>query len=67
MAMFTPKSQLRDMLQHQAAQGMINNHDPLTKMVALKTLIQTQTPPNPASLDSLWMDRNWLKDDDLFS
>lgn len=62
MAMFTPENQLRNMLQNQAAQSLSNNTDPLTRMVALNTLMQTQQQQN----DSLWLEDNWLDDNNLF-
>ena len=62
MAMFTPKNQLRNMLQNQAAQTVIDSRDPLTRIAALNTLIQTQ---GGNLADSLF-DDNWLDDDNLF-
>ena len=62
MAMFTPENQLRNMLQNQAAQSLVNSTDPLTRMVALNTLMQTQQQQN----DSLWLEDNWLDDNNLF-
>lgn len=62
MAMFTPENQLRNMLQNQAAQSLGNNTDPLTRMVALNTLMQTQRQQK----DSLWLEDNWLDDNNLF-
>jgi hypothetical protein len=62
MAMFTPENQLRNMLQQQAAQNLVNSQDPLTRMVALNSLIQTQQPQN----NSLWLEDNWLDDDNIF-
>lgn len=62
MAMFTPENQLRNMLQNQAAQSLGNNTDPLTRMVALNTLMQTQQQQN----DSLWLEDNWLNDNNFF-
>jgi hypothetical protein len=62
MAMFTPENQLRNMLQNQAARSLGNNTDPLTRMVALNTLMQTQQQQN----DSLWLEDNWLDDNNLF-
>lgn len=62
MAMFTPENQLRNMLQNQAAQSLGNNTDPLTRMVALNTLMQTQQQQK----DSLWLEDNWLDDNNLF-
>lgn len=62
MAMFTPQNQLRNMLQNQAAQSLTNSTDPLTRMVALNTLMQTQQQQQ----DSLWLEDNWLDDNNLF-
>jgi hypothetical protein len=62
MAMFTPENQLRNMLQNQAAQSLVNSTDPLTRMVALNTLMQTQQQQK----DSLWLEDNWLDDNNLF-
>jgi hypothetical protein len=62
MAMFTPENQLRNMLQQQAAQNLVNSQDPLTRMVALNSLIQSQQPQN----NSLWLEDNWLDDNNVF-
>ena len=63
MSMFIPENQLRNMLQNQAAQSMINSTDPLTRMVALNSLMQTQPQRQQ---DSLWLEDNWLDDNNLF-
>ena len=63
MSMFIPENQLRNMLQIQAAQSMINSRDPLTRMVALNSLMQTQTQRQQ---NSLWLEDNWLDDNNLF-
>ena len=62
MAMFTPENQLRNMLQNQAAQSLVNNTDPLTRMVALNSLMRTQ----PKQHDNLWLEDNWPDDNNLF-
>jgi hypothetical protein len=63
MAMFIPENQLRNMLQNQAAQSMINSTDPLTRMVALNSLMQTQ-PQRQQNVN--WLEDNWLGDNNLF-
>ena len=63
MSMFIPENQLRNMLQIQAAQSMINSRDPLTRMVALNSLMQTQPQRQQ---NSLWLEDNWLDDNNLF-
>jgi len=64
MAMFIPENQLRNMLQNQAAQSMINSTDPLTRMVALNSLMQTQ-PQRQQNVN--WLEDNWLGDNNLFN
>lgn len=66
MAMFTPENQLRNMLQNQAAQSMVNSTDPLTRMVALNSLMQTQPRQNQRQNNSLWLEDNWLDDNNIF-
>jgi hypothetical protein len=61
--MFIPENQLRNMLQNQAAQSMINSTDPLTRMVALNSLMQTQ-PQRQQNVN--WLEDNWLDDNNLF-
>jgi len=61
--MFIPENQLRNMLQNQAAQSMLNSTDPLTRMVALSSLLQTQPQQQQ---NSLWIEDNWLDDNNLF-
>ena len=61
--MFIPENQLRNMLQNQAAQSMINSLDPLTRMVALNSLMQTQ-PQRQQNVN--WLEDNWLDDNNLF-
>ena len=51
------------MLQNQATQSMINSPDPLTRMVALNSLMQTQPQRQQ---NSLWLEDNWLYDNNLF-
>jgi hypothetical protein len=63
MSMFIPENQLRNMLQNQAAQSMINSTDPLTRMVALNSLMQTQ-PQRQQNVN--WLEDNWLDDNNLF-
>lgn len=63
MSMFIPENQLRNMLQNQAAQSMLNSTDPLTRMVALSSLLQTQPQQQQ---NSLWIEDNWLDDNNLF-
>jgi hypothetical protein len=63
MSMFIPENQLRNMLQNQAAQSMINSLDPLTRMVALNSLMQTQ-PQRQQNVN--WLEDNWLDDNNLF-
>ena len=63
MSMFIPENQLRNMLQNQAAQSMINSTDPLTRMVALNSLMQTQ-PQRQQNVG--WLEDNWLDDNNLF-
>ena len=63
MSMFIPENQLRNMLQNQATQSMINSPDPLTRMVALNSLMQTQPQRQQ---NSLWLEDNWLDDNNLF-
>ena len=50
------------MLQNQAAQSLVNSPDPLTRMVALNSLLQTQ----PKQQNGLWLEDNWLDDNNLF-
>ena len=50
------------MLQNQAAQSLVNNTDPLTRMVALNSLMRTQ----PKQQDNLWLEDNWLDDNNIF-
>ncbi len=66
MSMFIPENQLRNMLQNQAAQSMVNSTDPLTRMVALNSLMQTQPRQNQRQNNSLWLEDNWLDDNNLF-
>lgn len=54
------------MLQNQAAQSLVNSTDPLTRMVALNSLMQTQPRQNQLQGDNLWMADNWLDDNNLF-
>jgi hypothetical protein len=61
--MFIPENQLRNMLQNQAAQSMFNSTDPLTRMVALNSLMQTQ-PQRQQNVN--WLEDNWLDDNNLF-
>jgi hypothetical protein len=61
--MFIPENQLRNMLQNQAAQSMLNSTDPLTRMVALNSLMQTQ-PQRQQNVN--WLEDNWLDDNNLF-
>jgi hypothetical protein len=63
MSMFIPENQLRNMLQNQAAQSMLNSADPLTRMVALNSLMQTQ-PQRQQNVG--WLEDNWLDDNNLF-
>jgi hypothetical protein len=63
MSMFIPENQLRNMLQNQAAQSMLNSADPLTRMVALNSLMQTQ-PQRQQNVN--WLEDNWLDDNNLF-
>jgi hypothetical protein len=63
MSMFIPENQLRNMLQNQAAQSMLNSTDPLTRMVALNSLMQTQ-PQRQQNVN--WLEDNWLDDNNLF-
>ena len=63
MSMFIPENQLRNMLQNQAAQSMINSPDPLTRMVALNSFMQTQ-PQRQQNVN--WLEDNWLDDNNLF-
>ncbi len=60
MAMFTPKNQLRNMLQNQAAQSQINNKSGLEQMLGLFILSQQSD-----SQKDLYIENNWLADDDL--
>lgn len=66
MSMFIPENQLRNMLQNQAAQSMVNSTDPLTRMVALNSLMQTQPRQNQRQNNSLWLEDNWLDDNNIF-
>lgn len=66
MSMFIPENQLRNMLQNQAAQSMVNSNDPLTRMVALNSLMQTQPRQNQRQNNSLWLEDNWLDDNNIF-
>ena len=66
MSMFIPENQLRNMLQNQAAQSLVNSTDPLTRMVALNSLMQTQPRQNQHQNNSLWLEDNWLDDNNLF-
>lgn len=66
MSMFIPENQLRNMLQIQAAQSLVNSNDPLTRMVALNSLMQTQPRQNQHQGNSLWLADNWLEDNNLF-
>jgi hypothetical protein len=63
MSLFIPENQLRNMLQNQAAQSMLNSTDPLTRMVALNSLMQTQ-PQRQQNVN--WLEDNWLDDNNLF-
>lgn len=66
MSMFIPENQLRNMLQNQAAQSLVNSTDPLTRMVALNSLMQTQPRQNQRQNNSLWLEDNWLDDNNIF-
>lgn len=66
MSMFVPENQLRNMLQNQAAQSLVNSTDPLTRMVALNSLMQTQPRQNQRQNNSLWLEDNWLDDNNIF-
>jgi hypothetical protein len=60
MAMFTPRNQLRNMLENQATQSQINNPSRLEQMFGLFILNQQAQRQNDLTVKD-----NWLNDDDL--
>jgi hypothetical protein len=60
MAMFTPRNQIRNMLENQAAQSQINNPSRLEQMFGLFILSQQVQRQNDLTVKD-----NWLNDDDL--
>lgn len=60
MAMFTPRNQLRNMLENQASQSLINKPSRLEQMIGLFVLSQQEQRQN-----DLRVKDNWLSDDDL--
>jgi hypothetical protein len=60
MAMFTPRNQIRNMLENQAAQSQINNLSRLEQMFGLFILNQQAQRQNDLTVKD-----NWLNDDDL--
>ena len=61
MAMFTPRNQLRNMLENQVAQSQINNPSRLEQMFGLFILNQQAQRQNDLTVKD-----NWLNDDDLW-
>lgn len=61
MAMFTPRNQIRNMLENQAAQSLINNSSRLEQMFGLFVLSQQEQRQNDLTIKD-----NWLSDDDLW-
>ena len=61
MAMFTPRNQLRNMLESQAAQSQLNNPSKLEQMFGLFVLSQQEQRQNDLTIKD-----NWLSEDDLW-
>lgn len=61
MAMFTPRNQIRNMLENQASQSLINNSNRLEQMFGLFVLSQQEQRQNDLTVQD-----NWLSDDDLW-
>lgn len=61
MAMFTPRNQIRNMLENQAAQSLVNNSSRLEQMFGLFVLSQQEQRQNDLTIKD-----NWLSDDDLW-
>jgi len=56
MAMFTPRNQIRNMLENQAAQSQINNPSALEQMFGLFILSQQERARRDLKIPDNWMD-----------
>jgi len=56
MAMFTPRNQIRNMLDYQAAKSQINNPSSLEQMFGLFILSQQRQTQRDLNLPDNWMD-----------
>jgi len=61
MAMFTPRNQIRNMLENQASQSLINNSSRLEQMFGLFVLSQQDSRH-----DDLKIEDNWLSDNNIW-
>lgn len=61
MALFTPQNQVRNMLDAQIGQALCGRGD-LTKIAALSSLVHQAPQPG----NNLFVEDNWLDDDDLW-